>query len=462
MLLVSGAAYAKFTITSLVPSEGLRGEYVTVEVTGIDFDIKTMFDFGQGIVVLDVFVAMNDSTRAVVELYIEDTAILGPRDVTGVPGVGGEVPYVARSAFTVVDRAAAVGKPTATLLEKTGVHISNGDVYVWGWRGYGLQGNGTKDVGSINMPARVFSLSNITEISGGVKHLLALNNNGEVYGWGYNANGQTGCTSTPGASHAVTTPCKVSIFGAVTQIAAGEHFSMALTTSGQVYAWGDNSSGQLGRTNTSSTYGGIPMPVYLFGETARLIGASYKGGFAVTNQGHVWAWGRNTDKGLGLPNTSVYSTPTRVTYVEPYAQDIVYISGGERWGEALLSNGRVIGWGNRTYLGVGYTGTTDMPVVITTDVMRLFARYEGSVALKNDGYAYTWGSGSYSNSLYGRAPVLRNAMHTPIAIGGGKQHIFYESSDDRLYGTGYNGEYKLNQNVLGGEVQWPGFLIWMP
>jgi len=95
-------------------------------------------------------------------------------------------------------------------------------------------------------------------------------------------------------------------------------------------------------------------------------------------------------------------------------------------------------------------------------VTQLFARYNGSVALKQDGRLYTWGKGCYEKILYGDAPTLRNTQQPPMSIGGGREHIFYTDADGNLYGAGYNGEYKLDQNKLCGEVNWTGARIYFP
>ncbi|MDR0587581.1 MAG: DUF11 domain-containing protein, partial [Burkholderiales bacterium] len=149
-----------------------------------------------------------------------------------------------------------------TTLITTGAAVKDGNVYVWGFRGSGQQGNGVLAVTDKTPPAKVKSLSNITHLTGGAYHLVALDQEGNVYGWGQSGYGETGCA--PNTLIYVTTPCRV--MGNVQAIAAGEYFTVALDKDGNVWTWGHNLYGQLGdgTINNSSA----PKKVNLNGEKA--------------------------------------------------------------------------------------------------------------------------------------------------------------------------------------------------
>jgi len=344
----------------------------------------------------------------------------------------------------------------------TGATIGeDGEVSVWGFRGSGQQGNGKLSTASSEKPAKVSSLSNIVSLTGGAYHLLALDKDGNVSGWGQSGYGETGCTPNTGIyTH---TPCTV-LSNAV-QIAAGEYFSIALDKDGNVWTWGHNLYGQLG--NGKSANSQVPVNVNLGGEKARLIGGAYEGAFAVTEEGHVWAWGDNEASGLGIKGTNygvqqIIRTPTLVSGLTSYASRITYIAGGNGWGEALLDDGTVIGWGLRASLGQGTTSTSASspePVEILHGVKQLFARYVGSVALTEDGKVLTWGQtgGSAFPMVYGASPTVRQTAGPVKEIGGGKEHVFYRTEDGTLYGVGYNDLYKLDTGkCCAPNVNWPG------
>lgn len=348
----------------------------------------------------------------------------------------------------------------------TGTLVNDaGEVWMWGFRNSGQQGNGSRPWASNAVPEKVKELKNIKLVTGGAYHLLALSHDGDLYGWGQSGYGETGCKPT--TSIYVATPCKV--LSNITQVGVGEYFTVALDSKGQVWTFGHNLYGQLG--NGSRKNSQIPVAVNLNGEKARLIGGAYEGAFAVTEEGHVWAWGDNEASGLGFQGSKygvqkIIRTPTRVPNLEPYANQMVYIAGGNGWGEALLDDGTVIGWGLRASLGVGVRKTkisSPEPVVILKNVKQLFARYVGSFALTHDGKIYTWGQtgGSAFPMIYGDSATLRaNTWGKVVAIGGGKEHLFYRSDDGNLYGVGYNDLYKINQNKCCAPIiDWPGVKI---
>jgi alpha-tubulin suppressor-like RCC1 family protein len=346
-------------------------------------------------------------------------------------------------------------------LAGTGATIDeNGDVYIWGFRALAQQGNEKIMVLSGSPAAKVESLSKVTQLTGGAYHLIALDANGDVWGWGESLYGESGCERT--SLLFVGTPCKV--IGNVKQVAAGKYFSMALDNRGDVYTWGHNLYGQLGSGGIISSQ--TPILVNLKGEKVRLIGAAYRGAFAVTESGHVYSWGYNSASGLGFKGSIIDTirTPEHVTSLDKYTNDIVYIGGGKGFGEALLNNGTVIGWGLETALGQGTTDTSansPEPVVVLHNVKQLFARHTGSVALSDEGVIYTWG---YTNKdalrhIYGEFASPHDVGEKVIEIGGGREHIFYQTGDESLYGVGRNSLHKLDLDKFGGSVDWPGVKI---
>ena len=352
---------------------------------------------------------------------------------------------------------------SATSLITTGAALKDGKVYVWGFRNSGQQGNGVRGVLSNAPLAKVNGLKNIVSLTGGAYHLLALADDGTVYGWGQNGYGEAGCPPNSG----IYTHTPGVVMTNAVQISAGEYFSIALDGAGKVWTWGHNLYGQLGDGGKKNSQ--KPVNVDINGETARLIGGAYEGAFAVTVEGHVWAWGDNEASGLGFQGTNygvqqIIRTPTKVDNLTPYAHQIVYIAGGNGWGQALLDDGRVIGWGLHAAIGQGTEKTnisSPEVVVVMKGVKQLFSRYVGSIALTEDGKVYTWGQtgGSAFKMIYGASPTQRQANGVVVEIGGGKEHVFYKTEDGRVYGVGYNDIRKLDISKAGGIIDWPGSLI---
>lgn len=102
---------------------------------------------------------------------------------------------------------------------------------------------------------------NFVRISLGRLHGVGLADTGEVYSWGSNTYGRLGHgdSTSAGAAKAgrgIRPPGRVDALKEVSviQVAAGDAHTLALTGSGRVFAWGNNSEGQLGQAHTMNYY----------------------------------------------------------------------------------------------------------------------------------------------------------------------------------------------------------------
>jgi alpha-tubulin suppressor-like RCC1 family protein len=127
----------------------------------------------------------------------------------------------------------------------------DGKVYCWGYNRDGVLGNGENDSNYYGPQLNEYlSDKQITHICCGAYYTLVLTNSGEVYAWGDNKRGQIG-NGRSGENEFQLTPIKVNGFNEekVVMISCGGWHSMALTERGQVLSWGSNNSGQLGHNN---------------------------------------------------------------------------------------------------------------------------------------------------------------------------------------------------------------------
>ena len=174
---------------------------------------------------------------------------------------------------------------------------NDGTVWAWGWNANGQLGNGTTTDSS--SPVRVETssavLSGIKAIAGGESHSLALKNDGTVWAWGLHYGW----------------PTQVLNLSGVACIASGSYHSLALKSDGTVWAWGSNNWGELGDGTTSDFPTMVPVPVQnLNGVTA--VAAGFGHSLALKNDGTVWAWGLNSRGELGDGSTTDSHTPVKV------------------------------------------------------------------------------------------------------------------------------------------------------
>jgi alpha-tubulin suppressor-like RCC1 family protein len=131
---------------------------------------------------------------------------------------------------------------------------ADGTVWAWGLNDGGQLGNGTATDSPV--PIQVSSLSNVVAIAAGGRHSLALKADGTVWSWGWNDKGQLGYPSTdtcrgPGACSKL--PGQIASLADVTSISGGSVHSLALKADGSVWAWGMGQVwGQLGNNSILS------------------------------------------------------------------------------------------------------------------------------------------------------------------------------------------------------------------
>lgn len=135
--------------------------------------------------------------------------------------------------------------------------LSDGTVVAWGNNGSGRLGNGTTT--NSDIPVAVTGLTEVAAISAGGASSLAVLKNGAVRAWGANAEGQLGDGTSSGPESCgpvppqpcSKTPVAVSGLSEVSTVSAGGSHSLALLKGGTVTAWGANDFGQLGDGTSS-------------------------------------------------------------------------------------------------------------------------------------------------------------------------------------------------------------------
>jgi alpha-tubulin suppressor-like RCC1 family protein len=83
-----------------------------------------------------------------------------------------------------------------------------------------------------------------SQIAGGWRHTVALDEDGQMYGWGWNKFGQVGVSNTEDQNYPQIV--KGLADQRVTQVSCGWRHTVALTDRGNIYSWGRGTSGQLG------------------------------------------------------------------------------------------------------------------------------------------------------------------------------------------------------------------------
>ncbi|XP_020276108.1 probable E3 ubiquitin-protein ligase HERC3 isoform X2 [Asparagus officinalis] len=166
-----------------------------------------------------------------------------------------------------------------------------------------------------------------------------ISSSSSVYSFGDSSNGALGLSSPLLDAYE---PTKIPNL----PVAASHYHSLAVTTDSEVWAWGRNVEGQLGRgANSPRETWGQPTRVEGLGHvTAQTAFASGVVSSAIGDDGSLWVWGRSKRGQLGLGKGVIEAIkPSKVEALSDHK--IVKVSFG--WGHALAltRDGKLFGWG---------------------------------------------------------------------------------------------------------------------
>jgi hypothetical protein len=253
------------------------------------------------------------------------------------------------------------------------------------------------------MPVLVHVPGEVLSIAAGMFSAYALRRDGIVWSWGENSVGQLG---TSGAEVASGTPRPVARLSGVVAVAAGAGDGYALRRDGTVWAWGDDSLGQLGAAGCRSTQATSPdgsrcepvgVPVKMHGlEEVRAVVAGANTAYALRRDGTVWAWGDNSFGALGAGiGRSFVARPVPVAGLKR----VVAIGAGSNAAYAVERDGSVRAWGRGLdgQLGDGRFANRAVPtrVLGLAGAAQVVGGGAMAYALDRDGRIWAWGSGFY-------------------------------------------------------------------
>jgi alpha-tubulin suppressor-like RCC1 family protein len=133
---------------------------------------------------------------------------------------------------------------------------STGKIYCWGANNLGQLGNGSPN-DAANPSPLLNAVSDAIHVWTGYEHACAVRRNGGVACWGSAGEGQVGSGSVPPDSSIPKPTPVVGITGALAASTGGYH-SCATTADGEVFCWGNNSTGELGTGDNQRAYAAVP------------------------------------------------------------------------------------------------------------------------------------------------------------------------------------------------------------
>ncbi|KAE8910583.1 hypothetical protein PF005_g15614 [Phytophthora fragariae] len=285
-----------------------------------------------------------------------------------------------------------------------------GAVYSWGWGSMGQLGHG--DLKSINVPQKIAFFEQedlkVDYISCGGCHSAAVTNDGTLYMWGETHWGQLGLPKEFEAAHE-SLPVKCPLLEGVedesiVKISCGGTHTAALTNLGRVYVWGRGDSGQLGigsawlKDMDDEGLLGVSRPHLLEGFNGEKVVQVACGAFhsaAVTEQGHVYIWGKEDYGMLGVGQTSDQQTPKRVEFFDDIPALRVSCGGWHTVVVAKSGDCYAFGRGEYGRLGLGDTKSRTRPHLVKAlkgqTVIQAACGGSHTLFVTSDGIAYVAG-----------------------------------------------------------------------
>ncbi|XP_034565879.1 probable E3 ubiquitin-protein ligase HERC1 isoform X2 [Notolabrus celidotus] len=228
-----------------------------------------------------------------------------------------------------------------------------GEVFSWGDGEYGKLGHGNSATQKYPKIIQGPLLGKVVVcVSAGYRHSAAVTHDGELYTWGEGDFGRLGHSD----SQSRNVPTLVKDISGVGQVACGSSHTIAVAQDGRtVWSFGGGDNGKLGHGDTNRVYRPKVIEA-LHGFIIRKVCAGSQSSLALTSAGQVFAWGCGSCLGCGSSET----TSLRPRFIEDLSiTKIIDISCGDSHCLALSHENEVYAWGNNTMgqCGQGHTST---------------------------------------------------------------------------------------------------------
>ncbi len=290
-----------------------------------------------------------------------------------------------------------------------------------------------------------YACDQIQEIAVGENFTCTLRSGGSVVCWGNNAEGQLGNGNTTPSFTPVLVDA--STMGTAIQLRSGGKHSCALGITG-TFCWGDNDAGQLG-SDTGGVSSSSPLEVIGAPQFTNLaIGASHSCGVDTSN--NVYCWGNNNRGQLGRGTMDTGSaTPIQVNSIPN--NDIMEVVAGDDFTCARSFGGGLYCWGAGTdgQIGNDLAPFTDvaLPELVLNHIPvdRLALGSLSACSIRNSGVPILecWGDDAFNQLGDGAPATDQNAPVTTglasasdLTVGAG--HACMRSSFGSMYCWGNN------------------------
>ncbi|XP_028751081.1 probable E3 ubiquitin-protein ligase HERC6 isoform X4 [Peromyscus leucopus] len=184
-------------------------------------------------------------------------------------------------------------------------------------------------------------------VSCGKEHSMAVCHKGRVFAWGAGSEGQLGIGEFKKIN---LTPTKIKALTGIKiiQVSCGHYHSLALSEDGQVFSWGKNSQGQLGLGKNFQSQASPQKVKYLEGIPLAQVAAGGNHSFALSLTGTSFGWGSNSVGQLALSGEKMEAVQIHKPHSIGALKNlgVIYISCGYEHTAVLTQDGQVFIFGD--------------------------------------------------------------------------------------------------------------------
>jgi len=295
----------------------------------------------------------------------------------------------------------------------------------------------------------------VTEVWGGARHCIALQNDSTVWTWGAPGSLGDGTSVERDAPVQVHGANNVGFLTSVVHVMSGELFNFALKRNGTVWSWGGNgASGFTGTLGDGTTVASRNNAVQVVGlDSAIALGGRGYHSLAIRVDSSVWGWGSNLG-GAVPPGGGQLGMDTAVSHgsnvaikINGITKHARQVTGGGFYSLVLLSDYTLVAFGNNYFgeLGVGDTTSKHVPTAVVglSNVIKVSGGWQHAVALKGDGTVWTWGKNQQGqlgtgDTLNRNVPTQVVGLSNVIAVSGGDYSTLALKADGTVWAWGGN------------------------
>ena len=307
---------------------------------------------------------------------------------------------------------------------------------------------------SRNLPVKIGVETTWTAISAGFYHTVALKADGTLWAWGDDTKGQLGDGS---AASSQSAPVKIGTDTNWTAVAAGDFHTLALKSDGSLWAWGDNSDFQVGNGAVVPGIQAVPVRIGTAADwVAFAAGGSHS--LALKADHTLWGWGSNGSGQLGNGTGIDAVSPVQIVLAPPFVNtDWTAVAAGQSHSAALKSDGSLWSWGSNLFgrLGDGTSLNSPAPVRETggaTTWVAVSTSDFHTVGRRSDGSIWSWGGNSNGQLGNGTvtdapAPVKVGAEVDWAEVDAGSIHTVALKSNGTFWSWGDNASGQLGDGT---------------